>query len=62
MALVAALRRRASGLLVPHLVVDLPGRGGKVAVGPDTVRRFTERGAWLRGADGREHLYPGPTA
>ncbi|HOX42764.1 MAG TPA: KamA family radical SAM protein [Myxococcota bacterium] len=55
--LVGALRRRASGLLVPHLLVDLPGRGGKVAVGPDTIRRWTRRGAWLRGADGRERFY-----
>jgi len=59
-ALVAGLRRRASGLLVPHLLVDLPGRGGKVAVGPESVRRWTARGAWIRGADGRAVLYPDP--
>jgi lysine 2,3-aminomutase len=35
--IVAALRRRTSGLCVPHYVVDLPGGGGKVQLAPETI-------------------------
>jgi lysine 2,3-aminomutase len=35
--IVAALRRRTSGLCVPHYVVDLPGGGGKVPLAPETI-------------------------
>lgn len=35
--LVGELRRRVSGLAVPHYIVDLPGGRGKVALTPDSV-------------------------
>ena len=35
--LVAELRRRVSGLAVPHYIVDLPGGRGKVALTPESV-------------------------
>jgi lysine 2,3-aminomutase len=35
--IVAALRRRTSGLCVPHYVVDLPGGGGKVPLASETI-------------------------
>ncbi|TLM65005.1 MAG: KamA family radical SAM protein [Deltaproteobacteria bacterium] len=35
--LIAALRRRVSGLAVPHYIVDLPGGRGKVALTPASV-------------------------
>jgi lysine 2,3-aminomutase len=34
---IAALRRRTSGLCVPHYVLDLPGGGGKLPLAPDTI-------------------------
>ncbi len=33
--IIDALRGHTSGLAVPHFVVDLPGGGGKVSLGPD---------------------------
>jgi len=35
--IIAALRRRTSGLCVPHYVVDLPGGGGKIQLAPETI-------------------------
>ena len=58
MRIVARLQASSSGLLVPQLMVDLPGRGGKVPLHPGAIIRWTDRGAWLRGADGREAFYP----
>ncbi len=34
-AIIEGLRGHTSGLAVPHYVVDLPGGGGKVSLGPD---------------------------
>lgn len=58
--IMARLRAGHSGLLVPHYMADLPGRGGKVELGPDAVLGLTADGTWLRGADGRRHFYPDP--
>ncbi len=58
--IMARLRAGHSGLLVPHYMADLPGRGGKVELAPDAVLGFADRGTWLRGADGRRHFYPDP--
>lgn len=60
LAIVGGLRAKHSGLLVPHYMGDLPGRGGKVPLTPDAVVRFTRSGTWLRGADGRRVFYPEP--
>jgi lysine 2,3-aminomutase len=56
--IIARLRAKHSGLIVPHLMADLPGPGGKVPITPNAVVKWTERGAVLKGADGREYLYP----
>ncbi|MBN2495297.1 MAG: KamA family radical SAM protein [Deltaproteobacteria bacterium] len=60
LAIAAGLRARCSGLVVPHLLADLPSTGGKVPLNPDAVLGFVEGGVMLRGADGRDYLYPGP--
>ncbi len=55
--LVGKLQRQHSGLLVPHLMVDLPGRVGKVALAPNTIVRTTSKGVVLRSSDGQEYPY-----
>jgi lysine 2,3-aminomutase len=56
--LVASLRGRMSGMAIPHLMLDLPGGGGKVALTPETVIR-KEPGLWLiRNWQGKTFPYP----
>ena len=46
--LIEALRGHTTGLAVPTYVVDLPGGGGKVPLGPDYVVRAAEGRVTLR--------------
>ncbi len=53
----AGLRGRLSGMAVPHLMIDLPEGGGKVALPPDAV---IEKGTdcwWIRNWEGRRYAY-----
>jgi lysine 2,3-aminomutase len=56
--LMDALRGKLSGLAMPHLMIDLPGGGGKVALTPDSiVEKQTDR--WLiRNWQGEIFSYP----
>ncbi len=56
-ALVAKLRAKRSGLLTPHLLADMPGRGGKVPITPSAIEAFVEKGAWIKGSDGKRVFY-----
>lgn len=57
LALMQALRGHTSGLCVPEYVLDVPGGGGKVLLGPTGVVA-REGSAWrLRGYNGVEHDY-----
>ncbi len=55
--IVSRLQRNHSGLLVPRYMADLPGRGGKVELSPEVIVKWTDKGAILRGADGKKVLY-----
>ncbi len=55
--IVSRLQRNHSGLLVPRYMADLPGRGGKVELSPEIIVKWTDKGAILRGADGKDLLY-----
>jgi lysine 2,3-aminomutase len=57
--LITRLRARHSGLLVPHLLVDLPGRDGKVPITPGAVLKITDRGTWLKTPPGKKVWYQG---
>lgn len=62
-ALMRELRARVSGLCQPAYVLDLPGGGGKVPVGPsyvDPAPRATDLpdSVQVRDLDGRRHRYP----
>lgn len=56
-ALVRELRARHSGLLVPHLLVDLPGHHGKVPVCPTAGVEYTSGGTLIPTPDGSRILY-----
>ena len=60
-SIIQALRGHTSGLAVPTFVVDAPGGGGKVPVGPEYLLSQTEESALLRNYQGRLTTYPQPT-
>jgi lysine 2,3-aminomutase len=55
--LVATLRGPLSGLAVPHLMIDLPGGGGKIALTPDMIIERTDDCWWFRNWQGRRYAY-----
>jgi lysine 2,3-aminomutase len=55
--LISRLRAKHSGLVVPHLLADLPGKDGKVPITPSAVLKITERGALLRTPQGKRVWY-----
>jgi lysine 2,3-aminomutase len=57
-ALMAALRRRLSGLALPAYVLDIPGGHGKVPVGPAHVAGSEAEGWTITDPDGVPHPYP----
>jgi lysine 2,3-aminomutase len=64
-AILEELRGTTSGLAIPHLVVDLPGGGGKVTLQPDYLLGREDadvRGSWLRNGRGERYFYPDPPA
>ncbi len=56
-ALMAALRRRLSGLAMPAYIIDIPGAHGKVALNATHVEKLAEGGYALMDADGSAHRY-----
>ncbi len=56
-ALIDGLRGWMSGLGVPHFVVDLPGGGGKVPLGPEYMRARDGKHVVLRNYAGDEFDY-----
>ncbi len=59
-SIIQALRGHTSGLAVPTFVVDAPGGGGKVPVGPEYVVSQSEESVLLRNYQGRLNSYPQP--
>lgn len=53
-----ALRRRISGLAIPHFVVDLPGGRGKVPLLPSQMLGIEESSVILRDPAGKSCNYP----
>ncbi len=62
-SLLEQLRGHTSGLSVPTYVIDLPGGGGKVPVGPEYLMHYDERAgtAVLRNFQGRVFPYVDPS-
>ncbi len=53
-----SLRGHTTGYAVPTFVIDAPGGGGKIPVGPDYVVARDPRGLVLRNYEGEEFVYP----
>ena len=54
------LRGWMTGMGVPHLVLDAPGGGGKIPIGPDYLLSMTDSWVRLRNYRGLEVNYPQP--
>ena len=54
------LRGHTSGLAVPTFVVDAPGGGGKIPVGPNYLISSSDTGVTLRNYEGVICVYPEP--
>jgi lysine 2,3-aminomutase len=59
-ALMDQLRGWMSGMAVPHLVIDAPGGGGKIPIGPDYLRELGRETVRLRNYRGAAVDYPQP--
>ena len=51
------LQRKYSGLIVPKLMVDFPGRAGKQQLTAGLVDRFGDKGVYLRSRGGRARFF-----
>ncbi len=57
--IISALRGHTSGMAVPHLVIDAPNGGGKIAIQPDDIMEFdTDGSVKLKNYDGNYYHYP----
>lgn len=54
------LRGHTSGLGIPTYVVDVPGGGGKIPLGPQYLMSMSDRAAILRNYEGVIYAYPEP--
>jgi lysine 2,3-aminomutase len=61
-ALMDKLRGWMSGMAVPHLVLDAPGGGGKVPIGPQYLLEADADTVIVRSYRGRRVAYPQPRA
>lgn len=58
--IIESLRGHTSGLAVPQFVIDTPGGGGKVPVGPQYVVSQSDKKVVLRNYEGMISSYPQP--
>lgn len=56
--IIEGLRGHISGMGVPHLVIDLPGGGGKITLVPDHLKKQSGRNYTFCNYLGQEYLYP----
>ncbi len=54
------LRGRVTGMAMPHLVLDAPGGGGKIPIGPSYILSWGEREVTLRNYENRVVSYVEP--
>jgi lysine 2,3-aminomutase len=55
-----SLRGRVTGMAMPHLVLDAPGGGGKIPIGPSYVEEITDEAISLRNWEGKQVRYVEP--
>jgi lysine 2,3-aminomutase len=56
------MRGWMSGMAIPHLVIDAPGGGGKIPIGPQYLQRIDADWVHLRNYRGEAVRYPQPRA
>lgn len=56
--IIESLRGHTSGLAVPHLVIDSPKGGGKIAISPNPIITFDDNDIILRNYEGNFYSYP----
>ena len=56
--IIEGLRGHISGMGVPHLVIDLPGGGGKITLVPDHLKKRSGKEYTFCNYLGEEYLYP----
>jgi lysine 2,3-aminomutase len=54
------MRGWMSGMAIPHLVLDAPGGGGKVPIGPSYIQEMTDETVIVRNYRGQRIAYPQP--
>jgi lysine 2,3-aminomutase len=54
------LRGWVSGMAIPHLVIDAPGGGGKIPIGPEYLLELGQESVLLRNYRGERIEYPQP--
>ena len=55
--IITELRGHASGLCIPHYVIDLPGGGGKVPLTPEYIQRLDGQALLIKNFQGRTFRY-----
>jgi lysine 2,3-aminomutase len=58
LSIMEALRGHTSGMCVPHLVIDLPGGGGKIPLLPEYVAGKKDGNLLVRNFQGKIFRYP----
>ncbi|MBI9033343.1 MAG: KamA family radical SAM protein [Bacteroidales bacterium] len=56
--IIEGLRGHTSGLAVPHLVIDAPNGGGKIAVIPNPIVSIDKKNITLRNFENQHYEYP----
>lgn len=56
--IIKGLRGYITGMGVPHLVIDLPGGGGKITLVPDHLKKRSKNNCIFTNYLGEEYLYP----
>jgi lysine 2,3-aminomutase len=56
--IIESLRGHTTGYAVPQLVIDAPGGGGKVPIGPEYVVKRDETQIVIRNYEGKKFIYP----
>lgn len=56
--IIQSLRGHTSGYAIPTYVIDAPGGGGKIPLGPDYVISKSRKGVILKNYEGKVFVYP----
>jgi lysine 2,3-aminomutase len=58
--MIRALTGNITGFAIPRYVIDAPGGGGKVPIGPDYLLGLDDRSARMLNYEGEQYTYPQP--